>query len=114
MAKLSKTNKYSILWLAYQEKSVEEISKELSLPETTIKNLLEKENTTNKDSKKLTGSEPVKAKNRIKNLMIHNTLGKKDKNVTIMTKEAAEVIEAVQKKRKKKARNEDNIFRPNG
>lgn len=111
--RLSKSEKYAINWLDGQGKSETEIAQELNVTEKQVTAYLEKSRVTNKKTNIKTGSSAVK-KPKHKNLMITNTSAKKDKGVTIMTKEASEVFDDEKKKVKRTStRNQDAIFRPN-
>jgi predicted transcriptional regulator len=115
MSRLSKTEKYAILWLKYQEKDIAEISKELKITEDKIKNVLEKYDITNKTINTKSASEPASHSGKRKNLMINETVGKKTKNVSIMTQAASMAFDEKIKKiiPTRKTQTEQNIFRPN-
>jgi ParB-like chromosome segregation protein Spo0J len=116
MARLSKLEIYSILWLDYINKSIPDISKELKVDETKIKNVLEKNKKINdpKDTKIKSGSESM-GRIQAKDLMIRETIAKKTNNVSIMTQQASAAFEEMQKLSTSttKNRNDSNIFRPN-
>lgn len=115
MSRLSKAEKYAILWLSYQKKEVAEISKELKIEESKIKNVLEKYQSTNNNIKTKAGSEPATKNNQRQNLMINETVGKKTKNVSIMTQAASMSFDEKMKKVPlgRKSQTEKSIFRPN-
>lgn len=104
MAKLSKVNKYAILWLNHIGEDINKISSELGVSEKQISEALE------------TTVQAVAApKTNPKNLMITHTSGKKLNNVAIMTKDASTVADETRKQAESSpGRNQDkNIFRPN-
>lgn len=109
MAKLSKTEKYAIQWLSYQGLDTASISKELKISETSINNVLEKNQHINGDNKVKSGSEPVK--NKSKTLMINQTAVKKTKSVSIMTEAASQQGDEARKKVSIRNNNK-NIYRP--
>jgi len=86
MAKLSKVNKYAILWLNHNGEDIDKISSELGVSEKQISEVLE---TTDK-------ADPVPKPNP-KNLMITHTSGKKLNNVAIMTKDASAIADETRK-----------------
>lgn len=110
MAKSTKTQIYAICWLHNQNKNIDEISEELKLPTKQITLVLEK-HFTNDNKNIKTGSEPVDIKN--KNLMIHQTSGKNNPGVSIMTKEASEKADSMRSKTNSSDRiNNKAIYRP--
>ena len=113
MTRLSKEKVYSILWLNHINKNIPTISKTLKISEKDIIITLEKnKNLENKTNIK-EGSAPVKGKdNKIKSLMINETMGKKTKNVSIMTQAASSAYDQAKKKQNFRSNNK-NIFRPN-
>jgi IS30 family transposase len=86
MNKLTKTEKYAVLYLHSQNKSVEEIAKELKI---LNKSLIEKELIRNKQKDKSSPLPIKQSKVTSKDLMIRNTRDKGINNVAIMTKEAS-------------------------
>jgi hypothetical protein len=115
MSRLSKAEKYAILWLRYQKKEISEISRELKIEESKIKNVIEKYQLTNNNTNIKSGSEPAVKVQQKNNLMINETSGKKTKNVAIMTKAASALFEEKMKKipSGRKSQTEKSIFRPN-
>jgi uncharacterized protein YdcH (DUF465 family) len=115
MSRLSKTEKYAVLWLNYQKREIVEISKELKIDESKIQSVLEKHQSINDNINTKAGSEPATTTNSKKNLMINETFGKKTKNVSIMTQAASMSFEEKMKKIPlgRKSETEKNIFRPN-
>jgi SH3-like domain-containing protein len=110
MARLSKTEKYAIQWLAHQGWNSVEISQELKLSEQSICNCLEKTQPINDQTVVNTKSTPVVAKP--KSLIINETAAKKTKSVSIMTEAASQQADAARKF--VTGRNNDkNIYRPN-
>lgn len=107
MAKLSKVNKYAILWLNYSGFSIEQIVSELKVTEQQVSTLIETQ----------AEQEPTKVlpKSNPKNLMITHTSGKRLNNVAIMTKDASAMADETRKHSiNSTGRNQDkNIFRPN-
>lgn len=111
MAKLSRTQTYAILWLNSNGKNIDEISNELSITSKQVSSALEKNSNAGANA-----NIPVaksKAGN-IPNLMINETAAKKNKGVSIMTKEASEVHDAAKSKLVPKKRDVEGIFRPKG
>jgi hypothetical protein len=104
MAKLSKVNKYAILWLSHTGEGVDKISAELGVSEKQINEVL----ATSVKTETAPTPNP-------KNLMITHTSGKKLNNVAIMTKDASAVVDATRKQAESSlGRNQEkNIFRPN-
>lgn len=107
MAKLSKVNKYAILWLNHSGFSIDQIVSELKVTEQQVSTLIETQ----------LDQEPPKAlpKSNPKNLMITHTSGKRLNNVAIMTKDASAMADETRKNNSNSTgRNQDkNIFRPN-
>jgi orotate phosphoribosyltransferase-like protein len=86
MTKITKIKKYAIQWLHSQNFTIKQISKEVSLTENQVLSVL------NTEPKVTTDSSPsIKAKD----LMITHTSGKRVNNVSIMTKEASEMGDAL-------------------
>lgn len=104
MAKLSKANKYAILWLNHTGESIDKISSELGVSEKQINEAL----TTNVQAQAM--PQP-----NAKNLMITHTSGKKLNTVAIMTKDASAMADETRKQAiSSPGRNQEkNIFRPN-
>ena len=92
--RLNKTQKYAIQWLLENGHSVEQIIKELKLPEKTVSNFVEKNTKASDKNAVKTTSGPVTSKD----LMIRQTSSKGDHTVAIMTKEASEVNDEFKKK----------------
>lgn len=110
MAKLNKSQIYAIQWLNSQGKSIEDISKELSITPKQIGPIIEKQATTGTQvdipvSTSKVGNYP--------NLMISQTSAKKNKSVAIMTKEASQVHDAARSKLVSNKKSMKGIFRPN-
>lgn len=96
MARLNKTQIYAINWLSQQQKDVETIAHELKIPVDQVIKSIEKNNKVNQQGADIKDKQaPVVS--RSKNLMINTTLGKQNKTVAIMTKEASEYNDAVKK-----------------
>lgn len=99
--KLSKSTLYAIQWLNSKKMSAGQIAEELNLEEETVVNSL---STNAKDE----------STSRISKLMISETAGKRNKGVSIMTKEASFLSDELIKKNNHKEKNNSNIFRPRG
>lgn len=111
MSRLKKTEIYAINWLNSQNKSPEDIANELGLKVDQVNKTLEKNYVSNNGESNIkTQSERVGSKS--KDLMITATSGKKNKNVSIMTKEASEYNDAVRNKTDQNPRTSNSIFRP--
>jgi hypothetical protein len=108
MSRLNKLQIYSIRWLHSQNKSAQNIAEELELTEKQVANAIEKFGITNDANIKTTTSKASK------NLMISETLNKKSKNVSIMTKEASMQNDALASKHKSQINTNHSkyIFRP--
>jgi hypothetical protein len=104
MAKLSKSNRYAILWLSHTGEGVDKISAELGVSEKQINEVLETNTQTD-----------TVPKPSAKSLMITHTSGKKLNNVAIMTKDASTIADETRKQAESsQGRNQEkNIFRPN-
>lgn len=90
MTKITKIKKYAIQWLHSQNFTIKQISKEVSLTENQVLSVLNTEPKVTTDT--VTDSSPsIKAKD----LMITHTSGKRVNNVSIMTKEASEMGDAL-------------------
>ena len=103
MARLSKANKYAILWLRSQGKSADAIQKELDV---TLKQIESVE-----PSSKNTQSEPS-VKKTSKDFMIHETANRIN-SVAIMTKEASSMNDNFKKTNKPNntKNNQNNIHK---
>ena len=122
MKKLSQVQIYAIRWLHSQNVANSKIADDLTLSEKDVLSTLEKfsPSTNNEEETKLktASSSMSKGPNNIKSksLMINHTSGKKDNSVTIMTKEASEVNDAVKKNMppsdNKSTEAQKSIFRP--
>lgn len=99
MANISNAKKYAVLWMNSQNKSLDEISKELNISNDQINDII----TSNKPT------ETTAVTN--KNLMITHTAGKKANHVAIMTKEASELNDS-QLKKMTPQQSDKGIFRP--
>lgn len=109
MSKINKTQKYATLWLNSQNKSVEDIAKELDLTEKQVSGIIQ--NGTKSEAIK-TKSQPV-GSSPSKNLMIRETANK-NKHVAIMTKEASMVNDASRPQTNtQNSRTQNNIFKIN-
>lgn len=113
MPRINKLQKYAICWLSYIGKTNQEIAEEIDITEKQIADTLEK-NKSNIPNNIGTNTSPVVSKNKMKNLMINQTIGKKTNMVSIMTKEASEIADAEKGRSITKNRfTENSIFRPN-
>lgn len=109
MSKINKIQKYATLWLNSQNRSVEDIAKELDLTEKQVSGIIQ--NGTKSEVIK-TKSQPV-GSSPSKNLMIRETANK-NKHVAIMTKEASMVNDASRSQTNtKNSRTQNNIFKIN-
>lgn len=109
MSKINKTQKYATLWLNSQNKSIEDIAKELGLTEKQVSNIIQ--NGTKSEAIR-TKSQPV-GSSPSKNLMIRETANK-NKHVAIMTKEASMVNDASRPQTNtQNSRTQNNIFKIN-
>jgi hypothetical protein len=98
MARLNKTQIYAINWLSQQNKDVESIAHELKIPVEQIIKTIEKNNTVNKQGADIKDKQAPVVNSKSKNLMINTTMGKQNKVVSIMTREASEYNDAVKSK----------------
>lgn len=126
MARLTKLQKYAALWLISQDHTIENISNELKIPEASLKRLAKNNNQDIKDtpteteelnkqdkhleeynkSRTYRFSDIKKDKKQTPmDMMIRSTMGKKTKNVCIMTKEASELVDESGKNNKNKNKN---------
>lgn len=115
MSRLKKIEIYAINWLNAQKLSPENIANELNLKVDQVKKTLEKNQVARSEESEIkTHSQPVN-NSKSKDLMITSTSVKKNKNVSIMTKEASEYNDAVKKNTSPSSRNNSGIFitRPN-
>jgi len=114
MAKISKANLYAILWLDSQNKTTNEIAKELSISEPQILKALEKHKKTTEATTTTNNVNTAKAPvSRSQSLMIRETAGKKINSVAIMTGEASMANDALKNQAQPKTKNTDKyIFRP--
>lgn len=112
MAKLSKNNTYAILWLNSTGLSALDISNELDLNLKQVNDLLEKNNSTNTSNNIKTTQQSVSVNN--KNLMITETMSKKNNTVAIMTQQASSANDEVTKKMSPSNSRKvtESIFRP--
>ena len=123
MKKLSQVQIYAIRWLHSQNVSNSKIADDLTLSEKDVLSILEKfsPSVNNEVESKLKTTTSSMAKGppnsiKSKSLMINHTSGKKDNSVTIMTKEASEINDAVKKNMppsdNKSTEAQKSIFRP--
>lgn len=108
MSRLNKVQKYAALWLNSQNKSVEEIAKELELTEKQVSSTIQSGAKSNaiKTKSQPVGSSPSK------NLMIRETANK-NKHVAIMTREASMVNDATKPQTTRSTKTQNNIFKIN-
>jgi len=104
MARLSKVNKYAILWLKSQNKSNEDIQKELDV---TVKQIESVEPAQTESQ-----SENSNTRKTSKDFMIHETANRVN-SVAIMTKEASSMNDDFKKTNKPNNtnRNQNNIHK---
>lgn len=81
MKKITKSDKYAIEFLHKQNKTNEDIAKELELPLATINKVISSLSTVTDETKK----------DKPKNLMIRQTSAKRTNSVSIMTEGAAQL-----------------------
>jgi len=106
MPSLNKTHKYAIQFLHEQNKSVEDIAKELGLTKTQVQRFI---STLQKTENKVA---ETKTTDKTKNLMIRQTSVKKNNGVSIMTEGAAQLLDEFVKSMPSNTRNTDSyIFR---
>lgn len=113
MGRLSKTEVYAIKWLNFQNLSPQEIATTLKLSEKQVTKALEVESKDKKTVQDLITSKSSATK--FENLFITESHNKKNKGVTIMTKEASEKADSDRSNtsnRTKSERNNNIIFRP--
>lgn len=109
--RINKSLGYAINWLSTNGKLPEEIAKELELTTKQVTSYLEKNNIQTSPDLAIKSS-PVKKKS--KDLMIRHTRDKKINSVSIMTKEASEINDAMRSKLNNSVnKNIDCIFNPN-
>lgn len=111
MSRLNKLQIYAIQWLNSQNKKPEDIAQDLDLKIDTVLKTLEKYNTNNISNSIKTTNEPVIDKKKNRNLLINETSGKKNKSVSIMTKEASEYHDSVRNKVSTNPKTDKFIFR---
>lgn len=112
MPKITKNNKYAVLWLNHNGLSLKDIAEELKITENQVSSVLEEQ--TEKKNNVKTSSNPVKA-SPSKNLMIRETANKKS-HVAIMTKESSMINDEAKKNNTSinKTKETPGIYRPNG
>jgi hypothetical protein len=102
MARVTNSIKYAIYWLYTQNKSLENIAKELKIEIKQVQNVLSRGDLSQplvKENKVKNATEKAgKNKSRGKDFMITTTSGKKNKTVAIMTKEASALGDEIRKK----------------
>lgn len=102
MARVTNSIKYAIYWLYTQNKSLENIAKELKIEIKQVQNVLSRGALSQplvKENKVKNATEKAgKNKSRGKDLMITTTSSKKNKTVAIMTKEASALGDEIRKK----------------
>jgi len=99
--KVSNTTFYAIQWLNHKKMSTSSIAEELNIKEEVVISSLS--SVSNED-----------AASRLGKLMISETAGKRNKGVSIMTKEASFLSDEVSKKAKNQKKDNSNIFKPRG
>ena len=111
--RITKIQKYAILWLHSQGQESESIAKELNIETKSVDRTLEK-TTKTKDSNKIQTTSEVVGRPSSKDLMIRHTSSKKNNSVAIMTKEASEVNDHARPANTANPRSQKHIFKPNG
>lgn len=93
MTRVKKIETYAINWLFSQNVSPESIAQELKLNLDQVVSILEKTHPSSKD--KDINIKTKTSSSKSKDLMITATSGKKNNNVSIMTKEASEHSDSI-------------------
>jgi hypothetical protein len=113
MAKITKIQQYAVLWLSSQSVDSQTIAAETNLSIKQVGNVLSKFKIDNSQNEINTTSGPAKARSKTQQLMITESVGKRQ-NVAIMTKEASQVADEDRKKFEPLAKKDtSHIFRPN-
>ena len=113
MAKITKIQQYAILWLSSQSVDSQTIAAETNLSIKQVGNVINKFKIDNSENEINTTSGPAKARSKTQQLMITESVGKRQ-NVAIMTKEASQVADEERKKFEPLAKKDtSHIFRPN-
>ena len=99
--KVSKTTLYAIQWLNHKKMPTSSIAEELNITEEVV-------------TSSLSSVVDEDANSRLGKLMISETAGKRNKGVSIMTKEASFLSDEVSKKAKNQKKDNSNIFKPRG
>lgn len=99
--KVSKTTLYAIQWLNHTKMSTSNIATELNIQEEVVTSCLS--SVVNED-----------ATSRLGKLIISETAGKRNRGVSIMTKEASFLSDEVSKQAKNQKKDTSNIFKPRG
>lgn len=99
--KISKTTVYAIQWLNHKKMSIADIAEELNIAEEAVAGVIAQD-----------ASED--AASRLSKLMISETASKRNKGVSIMTKEASFLSDEISKKSNPNKKDNSNIFRPRG
>lgn len=108
MSRITKIQKYAILWLQSQNMSIENIEKELKLDSKQIMNVIK--NSTSKEE----SSTVTQNKITSKDLMIRNSQSG-NRNVSIMTKAASEMNDENKKLNySNNIKSSPHIYRPHG
>lgn len=103
---LSKSDKYAIEFLYSQNKSVEDICKELNLTQAQVAKIIR-----NLTKDQVVSCPPPEAKtDKTKNLMIRQTSAKKQNSVSIMTEGAAQLSDEFIKTMSRNTKNTDNYI----
>lgn len=100
MAKENKLQTYAVLWLDSQSMDIKTICVETGLSTRQVKNILTKnkiESSTPQQNNIPINQQPVSAKSKAHNMMITESVGKRQK-VSIMTKEASQLADEERKK----------------
>ena len=113
MAKITKIQQYAVLWLSSQSVDSQTIAAETNLSIKQVGNIINKFKIDNSQNEINTTSGPAKARSKTQQLMITESVGKRQ-NVAIMTKEASQVADEEKKKFEPLAKKDtSHIFRPN-
>lgn len=111
MSKTNKLNQYAVLWLHSQNTQIADISNETGLSTKQIENIIKKHNTQISSTGDTPTNQHGPVKSLAKQLMITESVGKRQK-VSIMTKEASQIADEAKKKQSPVNNNKPYIFRP--
>lgn len=117
MARITKSEKYAVLWLNEHGWTTDSIVKELKLTLSQVNSVIKTHNQNTKTSNNTiqTSSTPVSTQTNPKNFMITESHGGLHK-VSVMTKAASEIGDEARKKNMQHTnlKSLPHIYRPNG